>query len=68
VPGKTSTMALITCDPPGTSINRLVVWGEQISPDPNKNIASTAVQTDAQPSILAGNAESLWHRMWSYFF
>ncbi|MEK7152852.1 MAG: sortase, partial [Patescibacteria group bacterium] len=35
VVGKAATVTLITCDPPGTSTNRLVVWGEQISPDPS---------------------------------
>jgi sortase A len=68
VPGKDSTMALITCDPPGTAIKRLVVWGEQISPDPNGNIASTALKTDDTPNKLAGNAESLWSRMWNSVF
>ena len=68
VSGKTSTMALITCDPPGTTISRLVVWGEQISPDPVKNIASTALATDNQPASLAGNPESLWSRMWNSIF
>jgi sortase A len=68
IPGKTSTMSLITCDPPGTTINRLVVVGEQISPDPTKNIASTALQTDAQASILAGNPQSLWSRIWNGIF
>ncbi|MDQ3064830.1 MAG: sortase [bacterium] len=68
VPGKSSTMALITCDPPGTTINRLVVWGEQISPEPGKNIASTAIRTDAIPDQLAGNPESLWARIWGTVF
>lgn len=68
VAGKTSTMALITCDPPGTTINRLVVWGEQISPDPTSNVASTAVSAGSNPDTLAGNPESLWHRMWSSVF
>lgn len=68
IEGKPSTMALITCDPPGTTINRLVVWGEQISPDPAKNKASTAIQTDATPETLAGNPESLWSRIWHSIF
>lgn len=68
VEGKSSTMVLITCDPPGTTINRLVVYGEQISPDPTKNIASTAVATDVQPDALAGNPESLWSRIWGALF
>jgi sortase A len=62
---KPSTFMLITCDPPGTSINRLVVTGEQISPDPKTNIASTATQNSArnQVEVLPSNAPSLWERL-----
>lgn len=61
---KTATATLITCDPPGTSINRLVVVGEQISPDPVGNKPSTATGTNAsEPAIVPGNAESLWQRI-----
>jgi sortase A len=60
--GHTATATLITCDPPGTNVNRLIVVGDQISPDPNSNAASSALQTDAKPKALAGNSESLWHR------
>lgn len=63
---KPSTMSLITCDPPGTSINRLVVVGEQISPDPSTNIASTAKTDTASPAILPSNAPSLWSRITSW--
>lgn len=59
---KTATFSLITCDPPGTSINRLVVVGEQISPDPNSNTTSTALKDESQPKVLGGNAPSLWSR------
>ncbi len=68
VPGKTSTITLITCDPPGTTINRLVVWGEQVSPDPAENTASTAKDASTSPETLAGNAESLWSRIWNSIF
>lgn len=59
---KPSTMSLITCDPPGTSLNRLVVVGEQISPDPTTNIASTADTAPVAPLDLPGNAPTLWAR------
>jgi len=36
VPGQTATATLITCDPPGTSANRLIVVGQQISPGPGR--------------------------------
>ena len=64
--GKTSkpaTITLITCDPPGTSINRLIVVAEQISPSPTSNKASTAKASDETAEIVPGNAPSLWNRM-----
>ncbi|HTE58403.1 MAG TPA: sortase [Verrucomicrobiae bacterium] len=65
---KAATFTLITCDPPGTSINRLVVIGEQISPDPASNIASTIPQDEAtQPQELPSNSPSLWQRITSWF-
>jgi len=63
---KSATATLITCDPPGTSLNRLVVIGEQISPDPATNIASSVQQTASEPSVLPSNAPSLWHRLFSW--
>lgn len=62
-PDKPSTFTLITCDPPGTSLNRLVVVGEQISPDPNANVASTAKPTNTDPEELPSNSPSLWNRL-----
>jgi len=64
---KPSTVTLITCDPPGTSINRLVVVGEQISPDISTNVASTAKPTNNQPTIVPGSAPSLWSRITNLF-
>jgi len=66
---RTSVATLITCDPPGTSRNRLIVVGEQISPNPEKNTASSA-DTNAkdQPSILPSNAPSLWQRIKDWIF
>ncbi len=64
---RASTFTLITCDPPGTSINRLVVIGEQISPDPNTNIASKVDQNAvAKPVSLPSNSETLWHRLYNW--
>jgi sortase A len=63
---KPSTMSLITCDPPGTSLNRLVVVGEQISPDPSTNVASTANQETTSPAVLPSNSPSLWSRLTSW--
>lgn len=60
--GKPATFSLITCDPPGTSLNRLVVTGEQITPDPSSNIASSATSKQDKPKILPSNSPSLWQR------
>ncbi len=59
---KVAAATLITCDPPGTSLNRLVVNGEQISPNPESNSVSEE-DTVKQPKILPGNAPSLWNRI-----
>lgn len=54
VPGQIATATLITCDPPGTSLNRLVVVGQQISPNPSNNTAPTQ-QLAATPATNPGN-------------
>lgn len=64
--GKPATFSLITCDPPGTSLNRLIVTGEQISPDPATNTASTAKTNEGKPTTLPSNSETLWHRLTSW--
>lgn len=60
--GKQATAELITCDPPGISTNRLVVWGEQISPNPATNTAATPVAVNSSPTQIAGNGPTLWNR------
>jgi len=55
-----ATASLITCDPPGTSINRLVVTGEQIGPNPSENQArSTNGNLATQSQVIPSNAQSL---------
>jgi sortase A len=61
---KPATATLITCDPPGTSLNRLVVIGEQISPSPSGNAPiSTQNSLATQTATIPGNSQSLWHRL-----
>lgn len=69
IPGK-STATLITCDPPGTSLHRLVVVGEQISPDPSGNNTENAapMPTVTASHQLPGNGPTLWTRMWRSIF
>ncbi len=64
VPGQTATATLITCDPPGTSLHRLVVVGQQISPDPAGNAPAAAAPAagsseTASPPALPGNGPTL---------
>jgi sortase A len=65
IPGKESTATLITCDPPGTSLKRLVIVGEQISPDPIGNGAAPAPAQELQASSvsLPGKGPSLAGRL-----
>jgi sortase A len=64
VPGKAATATLITCDPPGTSLHRLVVWGEQVSPDPSGNSAAPSVAAaSSQPTALPSNGPTLWGKI-----
>ncbi|HVV25910.1 MAG TPA: sortase [Candidatus Saccharimonadales bacterium] len=63
VPGQTATATLITCDPPGTSIHRLVVVGQQISPDPSTNAAATTPRASGTAGNLPGNGPTLLSRV-----
>lgn len=63
--GKTATAALITCDPPGFNTNRLVVWGEQISPSVESNSAvetGSSADSNLNPAELASKGPTLWSR------
>ena len=61
--GKQATATLITCDPPGISSNRLVVWGEQISPSLSTNTTPTITTDDSLvPAELTGKGDSAWAR------
>lgn len=65
---KTATATLITCDPPGLSTNRLVVIGEQISPDPSTNVPLQSHNTVAQQtSVIPSQSPTLWSRLTNWF-
>ncbi len=70
--GQAATATLITCNPPGTSINRLVVVGKQISPDVSSNTAPTIKATGITESLttsgLPGNGPTLARRLWDALF
>jgi LPXTG-site transpeptidase (sortase) family protein len=72
VAGQTATATLITCDPPGTSLNRLVIVGQQISPaaSSNTSAATTAVSSSVSDitQALPGNGPTLFTRIWRSIF
>lgn len=60
---------LVTCTPPGTALNRLLIYAEQINPDPagaEKAPASEPSPSDTQQ--LPGNAPTLLERLLGMFF
>lgn len=55
---------LITCDPPGTAKNRLVVYGEQISPDPSKTTENqNSNESATAESSIVGNPPTLFEQI-----
>ena len=57
-----NTATLITCNPVGTSLHRLVLLANQISPNPANNTPTPKTTSSLQPTIIPGNSESLWQR------
>lgn len=55
---------LITCDPPGTALNRLLVIGRQISPDPN-NATESKVDGSTKAEDIPGNPPTLFERLFN---
>jgi sortase A len=72
-PTATPTLTLITCSPPGTSLRRLVVTAEQVSPNPSqvagatKTTATSAAGSNNLPSAAPGFLTQLsqaWNSTW----
>lgn len=66
-----NSVTLITCDPPGFNINRMVIVAEQISPDPLKNVV--AEPPERTPSTVSagqvpGQPDNLLRRVWDAIF
>lgn len=55
-------ITLITCTPLGTALNRLLVFGEQISPDPSAAAAPTT-DTNSSAGQMPTNSPTLFERL-----
>jgi len=56
-------ITLITCTPLGTALNRLLVFADQISPDPTLATTATASDTNTTASKMPTNSPTLWERI-----
>ncbi|MEP7205122.1 MAG: sortase [Candidatus Saccharibacteria bacterium] len=56
-------MTLITCTPVGTSLNRLLVTAEQVSPDPNASLAAPAVTASTHSQAIPGSSPTFFERL-----
>jgi sortase A len=55
-------LTLITCTPLGTSLNRLLVYAEQVAPDPSKASAANSSTGNSQATI-PGNSPTVLERL-----
>ena len=56
-------LTLITCTPLGTSLNRLLVTAEQISPDPTQSTTAPVTITTTGNSAIPGNSPTFFERL-----
>ena len=62
-------LTLVTCTPPGTALKRLLVFAEQISPDPaTAQQGSNDNASSNEPGNLPGNSPTLLDRIHDFFF
>lgn len=56
-------ITLITCTPLGTAINRLLVFGEQVSPDPSAAKSATEASTASSATAMPSNSPTFIERL-----
>ena len=56
-------LTLITCVPLGTSLNRLLVTAEQVSPDPAAATPAPAADTNSGSTVMPGNSPTFMQRI-----
>ena len=62
-PTTTPVLTLITCTPLGTSLNRLLVTAEQISPNPAEATAAPVLDGASADTAMPGNSATLFERL-----
>lgn len=61
-------LTLVTCTPPGTALKRLLVYAEQISPDPAAASQPDASGAEDEPTALPANSPTIFDRVRDFFF
>lgn len=56
-------LTLITCTPIGTSLNRLLVTAEQVSPSPSSATAAPTTEASSEPASIPGNSPTFLQRI-----
>lgn len=58
---------LITCDPPGTIKNRLLIFAEQVSPDPNAAAVASGENTKVKSATaITGKPKTLFEKIFGF--
>ncbi len=56
-------ITLVTCTPLGTALNRLLVFGDQVSPDPNAAVATSTTSDSKQAAKMPSNSPTFLQRL-----
>ena len=56
-------ITLVTCTPLGTALNRLLVFADQVSPDPNAAAAARTETTSSSASTMPSNSPTFLERL-----
>lgn len=63
MPNDKPVITLLTCTPLGTALNRLLVFADQVSPDPKAATASTGSSSAVQPATIPGTQPTLFEKL-----
>lgn len=59
-------LTLLTCTPVGTSLNRLLVIADQVSPDPNQSTAAPTDTVGTTQESIPGSSPTFFERLFSW--